>query len=214
MLAIRTIAFDFDGVLADSVPIKDGALHALVQHHDQATQVAALASWNRLKGVFRRDRIRAVYQEVLGQTLADEVLDGYFQQFSTQVFERTVAAPWIAGADAFLKGERGYPLYVVSASPQDEVRRVIERRGAADRFQAIYGGPMPKPHWLTQILQQEGGEPASLLFLGDSLSDHVAAVAVGTTFLGVVAPGNANPFPASVVTVPDLTHLDSFLIRV
>lgn len=212
MADIRIVAFDFDGVLADSVPVKDGAFQSLFRHDDRDIQVAALAAWNRLKGVFRRDRIRAVYQEVLGRVLEEAVLDAQLRQFESQAFARTVAAPWIAGVRTFLEENHEYPLYVVSASPQEEVREVVLRRGMASYFKEVYGGPVKKTEFLSQILQKEGAIPQSLLFIGDSISDYLAASAVGTDFLGVVAPGLKNVFPEKVPTVPDLTHLGSFLL--
>ena len=222
MISTRIIAFDFDGVLADSVPIKDAACQYLFRHHDREIQVAALTVWNRLKGVFRRERIQAVYQEVLGITLDERTLAEQLRQFESQAVEQTVAAPWIAGVRAFLEEGWQYPLYVVSASPQEEVREVIMRRGMVQYFKEVYGGPVKKTELLAQILQQEGLQqeglqqeacvPQSLLFIGDSISDYLAAAAVGTAFLGVVAAGNNNVFPEKVVTVPDLTQLDAFLV--
>lgn len=212
MIATRAIVFDFDGVLADSVPVKDGAFQSLFQHHDKTTQVAALAAWNRLKGVFRRDRIQAVHREVLGQTLDEATLDDHVRRFETHAFERTIAAPWIPGARAFLEHNRGaYPLYIVSASPQAEVQEVALRREMAHFFKAIYGGPVKKTAFLAQILQQEACTPRAVLFIGDSRSDHVAAEAVGTAFLGIVAPGNPSVFSETVPTAPDLTTLQAHI---
>ena len=210
---IRVIAFDFDGVLADSVPIKDAAFHHLFRHHDEEIQSAALNRWNNLKGVFRRDRIQSVYREVLGVELEEKILNGYVRQFETEAFERTVAAPWIPGGQAFLEKNVDYPLYIVSASPQEEVREVALRRKMAHHFKEIYGGPVKKTAFLMQILQQEECAPHALLFIGDSISDYRAAFAVKTTFLGIVAEGKEHVFPEQVPVHPDLTALDLFLQR-
>ena len=211
MTPIRMVAFDFDGVLADSVPIKDGAFHYLFRHHDHTTQTAALSVWNRLKGVFRRDRIQAAHQEVLGITLDDHTLDDYLQQFESQALTRTIAAPWIAGVKAFLDAEQNMPLYVVSAAPQEEVRAVIQHRNMDHYFREVYGGPVKKTTILTQLLQQEACVPHSMLFIGDSISDYRAADAVGCAFLGVIAAGKKNVFPEHVTIVPDLTNLRDFV---
>lgn len=43
--------------------------------------------------------------------------------------------------------------------------------------------------------------------IGDAMADYHGAAANGTAFLGRVRPGDNNPFPAHVKTVPDLCAL-------
>ncbi|MBF0154428.1 MAG: HAD family hydrolase [Magnetococcales bacterium] len=205
---LRLFAFDFDGVLADSVPVKDAALAHLFREYDPAIQQRAMAVWNRHKGVFRPERLRRVFREAVGVELDDEAVAAQVALFVEQGVERTVVAPPIAGSLAFLERHSAeYPCYVVSTGPQPEVREIIARRGITSRFRGIFGGPKTKPVILTQILEQERCPPSAALFLGDSITDYTSAQAVGMPFLGVVAPGLANPFPPDVPIVPDLTSL-------
>ncbi|MBF0177767.1 MAG: HAD family hydrolase [Magnetococcales bacterium] len=200
--------FDFDGVLADSVPVKDAALAHLFRAHDVAVQERAMAVWNRHKGVFRPERIRRVFREALGVVLDDRAVAAQVALFVEQGVERTVSAPPIAGSLAFLERYAAqYPCYVVSTGPQSEVREIVTRRGIAHHFRGIFGGPETKPVILSRILAQEGCSPDAALFLGDSITDFTSAQAVNMPFLGVVAPGLSNPFPVDIAVVPDLTTL-------
>ncbi len=208
------LAFDFDGVLADSLPVKDRALKDLFQPFAAGRAdipERALAVWNRQKGVFRRERLRVTFQEVLGLELAGTALDEQVRRYGEAVFEKTVAAPWIAGAREFFRTAPVQPCHIVSAAPQEEVREVVRRRRMERFFRSVRGGPEKKAPILNEIIERERCEPAQLLFIGDSISDHVAAETVGAAFLGVVAPGLDNPFPAWRRTVADLTGLVRFL---
>ncbi|MBF0624973.1 MAG: HAD family hydrolase [Magnetococcales bacterium] len=200
-------AFDFDGVLADSVPLKDEALLHLLRDHGPEVQERAMAVWNRTRGVFRPQRIKQVFQEAAGIALSEAEVAARVDEFVHQVVERTVATRPIPGSVEFVQRCRIQgPCFVVSAGPQDEVRSVVTRRGIASLFKGIYGGPEKKAVVLNKILQEHATDPARGLFVGDSDADHLAAVAVGMAFLGLVPPGQPNPFPAGVPVVPDLTH--------
>ncbi|MEO5371468.1 MAG: HAD hydrolase-like protein [Magnetococcus sp. DMHC-1] len=206
---LRLFAFDFDGVLADSVPVKDAALAWLFREYDPAIQQRAMAVWNHHKGVFRPERIRRVFREAVGIELDEQAVAAQVALFEEQGVERTVTAPPIPGSHAFLERHAArYPCYVVSAGPESEVREIITRRGIAAWFRGIYGGPEKKSTILTRILHAESCPPEAALFLGDSKTDYLAAREVGMAFLGVVAPGLVNPFPAEVPVVPDLTTLN------
>ncbi len=211
---IKALAFDFDGVLADSLPIKDRALQGLFRVHTQDhddVENRALAVWNRQKGVFRRERLRVTFREVVGLELEGTALNEQVRLYSEAVFEKTVASPWIAGAQEFLLAAPNQPCYIVSAAPQEEVREVVRRRNMGRFFRSVYGGPEKKWRLLTDIIEKEGCAAAELLFIGDSISDHVAAETVQAAFLGVVAPGLNNPFPTWRPTVADLTGLAALL---
>lgn len=204
---IQVLAFDFDGVLADSLPTKDRALKNLFQSYGPQVEEQALATWNRYKGVFRPKRLQNTFQETVNVHLEGEALDSQVQAYADQIFATTIAAPWIPGVKEFLEKNRQIPCYVVSAAPEKEVREIVKRRTMSRFFKNVYGGPEKKTLRLQSILKQEQCPSSKLLFLGDSISDYVAAEQVEVSFLGVVKPGLDNPFPESVTTVPDLTQL-------
>lgn len=204
---VQAVAFDFDGVLADSVTIKDEAFRSLVTEATPEHRSLADAVWYRTKGMYRPDRIALVFEEALGVVLSETELEQKVATFKQRVFEQTVNAPWIAGAEAYLKGWPLIPSYVVSAGPQEEVQEILRQRDMKRYFRAIHGGPVQKKVHLAAVIEREECRPEELLFLGDSRADHTAAVAVGASFLGVVGPGVKNPFPDTVSVVENLLGL-------
>ncbi|MBF0110078.1 MAG: HAD family hydrolase [Magnetococcales bacterium] len=210
-LQIQAVAFDFDGVLADSVAIKDEALVRLVEMEAPGKGKAAAELWNRTRGMYRRERIGKVFCEVMNLELDETSLDGRVERYRQMVHQGTLEAAPIRGSLEYLRGWPLIPSYIVSAAPQQEVIEVARHRDLFRYFRDIFGGPTPKEEVLARLIQREGCEPRELLFIGDSDSDHRAARVAGASFLGVVGVGQLNPFPSHVRTVPDLSGLQQVI---
>ncbi|MBF0423715.1 MAG: HAD family hydrolase [Magnetococcales bacterium] len=210
-LQIQAVAFDFDGVLADSVPIKDDALVALVEQEAPGRGPEARDLWNRTRGVFRRERIDMIFKEVLGVCLDGPSLDSRVADYRDRVYQRTLEAPAIAGTLDYFLSWPLIPSYIVSAAPQQEVVEIALGRDIHRYFRSILGGPEKKETLLAGLIQREQCEERELLFIGDSISDYRAAVTTGASFLGVVPSRGANPFPAEVRVVNDLTGLATII---
>ncbi|MBF0187242.1 MAG: HAD family hydrolase [Magnetococcales bacterium] len=210
----RAIALDFDGVLVDSVPVKDQALRTLFESHGSHLANRALATWNSHRGVFRSERLRRTVEETLGRSPSSAEVTALTERFATLVRDRTIAAPWIAGARDLLENlHHQLPCFVVSAAPQEELREIINQRGMTPLFTEVFGGPEKKAPILQRIAATLPCPTDALLFLGDSPSDLTAAQQAGTPFLGVVAPGLANPFPTEIPTVADLSTVENRIVQ-
>jgi HAD superfamily hydrolase (TIGR01549 family) len=125
-----------------------------------------------------------------------------------------IAAPWVPGAREFAESHhRELPLFVVSGTPQDELRAIVERRGMARYFAEVLGSPAKKEDLLRGLLARHRLEAERTLMVGDSITDYDAASAAGMAFLGRVPAGAASPFPAGTELAPDLHGLAARLSR-
>lgn len=203
------IVFDFDGVILDSATLK---LDAFVDFYaDEGPAVRkAVADYQRVNGgVSRFVKFRHFEETLLGRPLGEERLGALVDRFASLVEDRVAAAPAIPGAVEALERHAGHvPVFVVSATPEDELRRIVERRGLARLFTAVRGSPLTKKQIVPGLLAEHGLDPARTLFVGDSTHDSDAAAACGLPFLGIVAPGVENPFPAGTVTIADLRDFE------
>ena len=117
-----------------------------------------------------------------------------------------VAAAPVAGAEALLRALDGRtPMFIVSGTPQEELGRIVDRRGLTRHFAGVYGSPTEKPELIRDILARYRLAAAACVFIGDAMTDYVAARACDVPFVGRVAAGNPDPFPPGTTVIRDLT---------
>lgn len=202
------VFFDFDGVLAESAQIKADAFATLYAGYGGWVLAAVMAHHKTREGISRVEKIRHCHKAILGVELTPEELDTLARRYSTEVEERVISCAWVKGAREFLETHAGrLPLFVISGTPEDELCRVVERRGMGRYFTGVRGSPPGKAPIICEILDAQGLSPSRVLFIGDAMTDYEAAQATGVYFLGRVAPGRTSPFPAGTTTVTDLTAL-------
>lgn len=210
-LRFDAIVFDFDGVLVESVDVKTRAFAALYAPYGAAV-VEQVVAWHLAHGgVSRFEKFRHFHRAFLGRTLAPAEEAGLGGRFSALVEEAVIAAAWVSGARDFLEGWHArLPLFVASGTPEEELLRIVARRGMARYFAGVAGAPRKKGAILRDFLGRSGAAPERVLMVGDAMTDFDGAAEAGVPFLGI-APAAANPFPAGVPLLPDLTGLAAFL---
>ncbi|MCG3168321.1 MAG: Phosphoglycolate phosphatase [Bacteroidia bacterium] len=205
------IVFDFDGVLVESVDVKTRAFASLYEPYG-AEVVKQVVAWHLAHGgVSRYEKFRHFHQAFLGRTLAPAEESELGERFSALVEKAVIAAAWVPGAREFLEEWHArLPLYVASGTPEEELLRIVARRGMARYFAGVAGAPRKKGEILRDFLDRCGALPARLLMVGDAMTDFDGAAEAGVPFLGIVADG-ANPFPPGVPVLPDLNSFAAFL---
>lgn len=210
--APRAVVLDFDGVVLQSVDLKTNAYRALFTNEAPEAVRRILEYHLANGGISRFEKFRWAHREVLKRPLSPERERELGDSFNALVEEAVVAAEWVPGAREFIEEMRGVlPVFVASGTPEDELRRIVDRRGMSGLFAGVFGSPPKKPEILRRIARSAGAQPAELVMVGDSLNDFDAADAAGTRFVGVVAPGTRSLFPGSAAVLPDLTGLRALL---
>lgn len=211
-LAVEAIVFDFDGVLVESVDVKTRAFAELYRSHGEAVMEQVVAYHLAHGGVSRFEKFRHFHNAFLGLPLSPEEESRLGDEFSRLVEDTVVASPWVAGAKEFLDANwQRLPLYVASGTPEEELRRIVARRGMERYFRGVFGAPAKKGEILRRIAAERGCRPERLLMVGDAMTDYDGAIAATTAFLGRVPAGIGNPFPPGVTVMPDLTGLAGLL---
>lgn len=209
---LQAIVFDFDGVLVESVDLKGQAFVALYGDESESIRQEVLAYHEAHGGMTRYEKIRH-YETLCGRRGDEESVAVLAARFAEIVEAQVVAAPWVAGAGAFLERYHDtIPLYVASATPQEELERIIEKRGMAPFFKRVYGAPAKKHEALLNIAAANRYDPQVMLMVGDAMTDRDAAEKAGTRFVGRIAPDHGTSvFPAGTSLIHDLTELDRFV---
>ncbi len=203
--SLHAVFFDFDGVIAASLAVKRAAIVALFAPYGDTVRDAALAYHVANGGMPRRDKLRHCLEQLAGQPADEAVLAELDQTFARLAFQGVVTAPLLPGVMSTLQTllQARIPAFVVSGTPEEEMRSIVRHRGLAPYFQGVFGSPRPKGDIVGQILRQTSYTPSHCLFIGDALADWRAARECGLAFLGIVSPGQNNIFPTGTAVAPD-----------
>ncbi len=204
----QSIIFDFDGVLVESVAVKGTAFGALYADHGPEFQQQVVEYHEAHGGVSRFDKIRYYEEQLLGRSVTEGDIKNLAQRFSDIVEEQVVACPAVAGALKFLEENHArLPLFVASATPQEELERIVSKRSMSVYFRGVYGSPASKAQNIKSVLETYRYDADRTFMIGDTMSDFKGAKEAGVKFIGRVAAGNKSPFPEGTKFVQDLTAL-------
>lgn len=165
---IQTIILDFDGVILESVSVKTEAFRKLFsfapEHVDEIIQYH-----KENGGMSRYDKFRHICKSILQQELTQQKFEELSEKFADIVFNEVIKTPFVPGAYDFL--ERYYAtiaLYVVSATPEEELIRIIQTRKMSHYFRNVYGAPRKKADCIREIIKLTGPSPDTVIFVGDA----------------------------------------------
>jgi beta-phosphoglucomutase len=189
-----TIIFDFDGVILESVSVKTEAFRTLFSFvPDHVEEIVQFHINNG--GMSRFDKFRYIYKNILKEELSPQTFEILSEKFSAIVLNKVINAPFVPGAYEFLENyHRKILLYVVSATPEEELITIIQKRGLARYFQKIFGAPRKKAECIIEILKLSESSEESILFVGDAKNDYDAARSTGIHFIGRIAGAGENRF--------------------
>ena len=207
----QAVFFDFDGVILDSVDVKTKAFASMFSSYGPAIEKAVTTYHLENGGVSRFEKFRYFYTHLLNKPLDNHTLAVLGEKFKQLVLQQVLEAPFILGAKETLKtlNTQNIPCFVVSGTPDDELRIIVEKRRLGIYFREVHGSPKTKEDIVNDICGRYNFLPENCLFIGDAMTDYHAAQICGTRFLGIVSPDNPSPFPKEIWTYdhPILSHI-------
>lgn len=202
-----TALFDFDGVIVDSTQVKAAAFVACFPDAPPASRDAIERYVSYHGGVSRFEKFRYIHERILEQPLTDETLENLCQRYAEMVVERVIQSDFVPGAIELLQAiHERTACYVVSGTPEVELRHIVRTRRLERFFRGVYGSPATKTVITADLVRRCGARSDAIAFVGDSITDYEAAIATGIAFLGVATPGGASELPKDVEVTADLRH--------
>jgi HAD superfamily hydrolase (TIGR01549 family) len=202
-LPYDAIIFDFDGVLADSMDIKTQAFKTMFSPYGVKVVEKVLKHHLKFGGLSRFEKFKYYYENFLMQSLSQKEMDELSKVFTEFVLQKSIDAPWIAGAKEFLEANyKDNNFYLLSGTPQKELELLVEKRNMQKYFKGIYGTPPEKPATMRTIISRYYYDPSKSIYIGDTLGDWVDAQEAGIKFIGF---GETTKFPVEIKTIKDFT---------
>ena len=210
MSQTAVIIFDFDGVLVESVDIKTKAFEGLYYEYGPEIVKRVIGYHLEHGGVSRYEKFRYFHETLLGIPLDEDKKIELADRFSKLVEDAVVDCPFVPGAREFLEDNyKKFALFVASGTPEDELKRIISRRGMSGYFLGTYGAPAKKGDILIKISKNYHNK--TMLMVGDAMTDYQAASQAGIRFIGRVPEYNESPFPGNTEIIRNLTELAVYL---
>lgn len=204
----QAVIFDFDGVLAESLEVKADVFAALFAQFGPGIVEKVVAYHSKWGGVSRFKKFQYYHEELLGIPYTQEDEKRLGDAFSEQVEVRVIESEWVKGAQELLdRLKRTTPMFVVSGTPEDELRRIVKSRGMDKYFEGVFGSPKTKGILIGEILKRHQYDPNRVVMIGDTMTDYNGATEAGIRFVGRLPNMSVNPFPEEVPVYPDMTDL-------
>jgi HAD superfamily hydrolase (TIGR01549 family) len=181
----KTILWDFDGVILDSMKVRDWGFREIFKSFDNE-KVEALLKYHTLNGgLSRYVKIRYFYEEILGKEITENEVLEYAIAFSVLMKKELVnPTNLIQESLQFIKENyKNYSFHIVSGSDGEELRYLCEKMEISSYFMSIEGSPTPKNQLVKDLLKQHNYEVSECVLIGDSINDYEAAKVNNISFM-------------------------------
>lgn len=183
-MEVKTIFFDFDGVIAESLDVKSKAFYNIYEPYGKEIANKVVQHHLANGGMSRFEKFRYYHKEYLNEVITEKKVQQLAEEFSELVVEGVIKAPYVEEIQLFLsKYHTRFNFYIITGTPTEEMKFIADKRGLTPFFQGIYGSPQNKDHWVRHLLETNGLAPEECVFIGDALSDYNASINNNVPFI-------------------------------
>ena len=203
------IFWDFDGVVKESVSVKNDAFEELFKPYGDLVCNKVKLHHIENGGMSRFKKI-PLYLKWAGLDSTSTKIDEMCSQFSGIVKNKVINSSWVPGVKMFLDDFRKkYIFIIVSATPQSELLDICSSLNIENHFYKIYGSPISKSNAIKMSIDDYGITPNKCLMFGDTQADIDAAKKNNINFIFRKHQYNKNiHIESGFQTINDFNHLE------
>lgn len=183
---IKNIIFDFDGVILDSMPVRDFGFREVFKKFDK-NLVEKLIEFNNINGGLSRFvKIRYFYEKLLEEEITEEKVNSLANKFSSIMKKELIKNKYLINdsIDFIKENYNNYELHIASGSEHIELNYLCENIKLKNYFKTINGSPEHKNDIVERILSENTYLKSETILIGDSINDFEAAKKNGILFCG------------------------------
>ncbi len=179
--------FDFDGVIVDSVDIKNNFFHKFFLEY--GAEIGNLAYKYHIQnlGISRYEKIDFVYNNYLKKKLNPNTKKKILENFSNKIIASIQVADFIRGIKNFLINlkKKNKKCFIISATPTDELEKIVKFKNLNGFFLKLYGSPKKKVQNYNELLNKFNIIPNKTVYFGDTLNDLQFAKQKNIKFISI-----------------------------
>ena len=183
---IKTILWDFDGVILDSMKIKGDGFMELFKEYPES-YLLELEKYHYLNGgVSRFDKIRYFYNEIIKENITKEEVEKLANKFA-KIIEIKLGNKdnLIGDTIKFIKNShKKYNFHIVSGAEHQELNNLCKNFELTQYFISIDGSPTKKDILVGNVLEEYKYKKNETILIGDAITDYNASVKNGIQFYG------------------------------
>jgi HAD superfamily hydrolase (TIGR01549 family) len=181
---VKNILFDFDGVILNSMPIRDFGFREIFKEFPQE-KVEELIDFHRKNGGWSRFvKIEYFFKEILKEDVSQKRIIEFAEKFSKIMKEELTKKKYLIGETVeFIKNSK-HNLHIVSGSEQNELRFLCEKLEISKYFISIHGSPTPKGLLVKNLMKKHTYKKEETILIGDSINDYEASKENDIEFYG------------------------------
>ena len=177
-MMVKTIFWDFDGVILDSMKVRDWGFEQIFKSFKKEDIDRLLKYHRENGGLSRYVKIRYFFEELLSQSIEEEEVLVYAEKFSRLMRKELInPSNLIVDSVKFIKNNfKRYNFHIVSGSDQEELRFLCKELNINKYFNSINGSPTDKSILIKNILNNHDISLENCCLIGDSINDFEAAL--------------------------------------
>lgn len=183
---IEIIFWDFDGVIMDSMKVRDEGFEIVLKDYP-CSQVEKLMEFHRNNGgLSRYVKFRYFFEVIRNENVSEENVKVFANKFSEIMINKLMDRNLLIedSFDFIRDNHENFDFHIVSGSDGKELNLICEELGIDKYFLTINGSPTPKIELVEKLIQKYKYNASGIVLIGDSHNDYEAAKENDITFYG------------------------------
>ena len=183
---IKTILWDFDGVIIDSMKIKGNGFIELFNGYNKKNLKLIEEYHYKNGGISRFDKIKYFYNNILKENISEKMIIKLADKFAVIIEKKLYDKNnLIQDTIDFIKNnQKKYNFHIVSGAEHIELNKLCINFELTEYFISIDGSPIKKDILIKNIMKKFEYLTEETILIGDSINDYNAAKKNDVVFYG------------------------------
>lgn len=172
----KIIFWDFDGVIKESVGVKNEVFAKLFHAYDNSV-LEKIKTHHLSNGGMSRFEKFPLYLAWADEKCTPDAIDQLNLRFNSMAVDGVLNSSWVPGVERILTENPYKQIFIlISATPEIELVDIVKQLGIYNCFKFIYGYPSLKSKVIGTLIEECHYKLNDCIMIGDSIIDYEAAL--------------------------------------